>query len=189
MTVSVSLSDRSSFRTSDWIEYDKRSKHIRTFPRRALNSYQTVIDDCVALMAEEVKTRFTPNGETIDAIIGLESRGFIFGILLSTFLKVPFVPIRKAGKLPGECVKGSYNLEYGSATFEIQKSVLTAGSRVVLIDDVLAIGGTMSAAVKLCKAASLNVLGAGMLLEVANCNGGERLNELGLKWFSILKLD
>ncbi|VDK36557.1 unnamed protein product [Taenia asiatica] len=117
---------------------------------------------------------------TIDAIIGLESRGFIFGILLSTLFKVPFVPIRKAGKLPGECIKGSYNLEYGSATLEIQKSALKAGSHVVLIDDVLAIGGTMSAAVKLCKAASLNILGAGMLLEVADCNGGERLDELVL---------
>ncbi|VDM17601.1 unnamed protein product [Hydatigera taeniaeformis] len=139
-------------------------------------------------MAEEIKKHFTPNGENIDAIIGLESRGFIFGILLSTFLKVPFVPIRKAGKLPGECIRGSYNLEYGSATFELQKSALKAGSNVVLIDDVLAIGGTMSAASKLCKEASLNVLGAGMLLEVADCNGGERLNELGLKWFSLLQL-
>ncbi|KAL5963542.1 Adenine phosphoribosyltransferase, partial [Taenia solium] len=182
---------------------DQRLERIRQairmypdFPKAGINfdifpifKDQAVIDDCVTLMAEEIRKRFTPNGETIDAVIGLESRGFIFGILLSTLFKVPFVPIRKAGKLPGECIKGSYNLEYGSATLEIQKSALKAGSHVVLIDDVLAIGGTMSAAVKLCKAASLNVLGAGVLLEVADCNGGERLNGLGLNWFTILKLD
>ncbi|CDI96956.2 adenine phosphoribosyltransferase [Echinococcus multilocularis] len=183
---------------------DQRVERVRRlikaypdFPKKGINFLdifpifrdQTAISDCVTLMAEEIKKRFTPNGETIDAIIGLESRGFIFGILLSTFLKVPFVPIRKAGKLPGECIKGTYDLEYGSAAFELQKSALNTGSRVVLIDDVLAIGGTMSAAAKLCKEASLNVLGAGMLLEVANCEGGQRLDELGLKWFSILKMD
>ncbi|VDL61143.1 unnamed protein product, partial [Hymenolepis diminuta] len=137
---------------------------------------QTTINDCIALME-------------IDAIVGLESRGFIFGILLSTHFKVPFIPIRKAGKLPGECVKYSYDLEYGSATLELQISALKPGSKVVIIDDVLAIGGTMSAAAKLCREASLEVLGAGVLLQIVPCKGGQRLDEMGLKWFSILHFD
>lgn len=72
---------------------------------------------------------------------------------------------------------------------ELQKSALNPGSRVVLIDDVLAIGGTMSSAAILCKEASLNVLGAGVLLEVKACNGGEKLDKMDLRWFSILKVD
>lgn len=75
------------------------------------------------------------------------------------------------------------------ATLELQKSALKPGTRVVIIDDVLAIGGTMSSAAKLCKQASLDVIGAGVLLEVAACNGGVKLDEMGLKWFSILKCD
>ncbi|VUZ48033.1 unnamed protein product [Hymenolepis diminuta] len=179
---------------------ERIKKAIKTypdFPKTGINFLdifpifqdQTTINDCIALMAEEIQKRFLDEGQEIDAIVGLESRGFIFGILLSTHFKVPFIPIRKAGKLPGECVKYSYDLEYGSATLELQISALKPGSKVVIIDDVLAIGGTMSAAAKLCREASLEVLGAGVLLQIVPCKGGQRLDEMGLKWFSILHFD
>lgn len=75
------------------------------------------------------------------------------------------------------------------ATLELQKTALEQGSRVVLIDDVLAIGGTMTAAAKLCQEASLEILGVGVLLQVVPCKGGQRLDEMGLKWFAILHFD
>ncbi|VDN98761.1 unnamed protein product [Rodentolepis nana] len=175
----------------------KAIKSYPDFPKAGINFLdifpifqdQGTINDCVALMTEEIQKRFLNGGEKIDAIIGLESRGFIFGILISTHFKVPFIPIRKAGKLPGECSKYSYDLEYGSATLELQKSALKPGSKVVIIDDVLAIGGTMSAAAKLCQEASMEILGAGVLLQIVPCNGGRRLDEMNLKWFSILHFD
>ncbi|KAM3174391.1 hypothetical protein ACTXT7_010631 [Hymenolepis weldensis] len=100
----------------------KAIKAYPDFPKTGINFLdifpifqdQTTINDCIALMTEEIQKRFLNEGQEIDAIVGLESRGFIFGILISTHFKVPFIPIRKAGKLPGECVKYSYDLEYGS---------------------------------------------------------------------------
>ena len=78
-------------------------------------------------------------------IVGLESKGFVLGLTLALHYKLPFVPIRKKGKLPGECFRQEYSLEYGKDTVEIQKSALPVGSKVILLDDLLATGGTLAA--------------------------------------------
>lgn len=78
-------------------------------------------------------------------IVGLESKGFVLGGILAWHYKLPFVPIRKKGKLPGECFRQEYSLEYGKDTVEIQKSALPVGSKVILLDDLLATGGTLAA--------------------------------------------
>ena len=102
----------------------------------------------------------------IDAIVGVESRGFLFGFLLANKLKIPFVPIRKAGKLPGEIVAYSYDLEYGSAEVEIHRSDIKRGWNVLIHDDLLATGGTASAASELVALLGANVIGFAFVISL-----------------------
>lgn len=85
----------------------------------------------------------------LDAIVGIESRGLLFGFLLANRLKIPFIPIRKEGKLPADTYKQSYNLEYGQATIEVHRDAFEPGARILMHDDLLATGGTIAAASKL----------------------------------------
>lgn len=112
--------------------------------------------------------------DSVDAVAGIESRGFIFGAALAYELGVPLVLIRKAGKLPRETHGVSYDLEYGSATIEIHQDAVVAGARVLLIDDVLATGGTAAAAATLVEQAGGNVADIVVILELTFL-GGRRL--------------
>ena len=107
----------------------------------------------------------------IDAVVGIESRGFLYGFLLANKLGVPFIPIRKSGKLPGETIKYKYDLEYGSSEVEIHKSDIKKGWNVVVHDDLLATGGTANAAIKLIEKAGGNVSCFGSLIELSFLNG------------------
>lgn len=102
----------------------------------------------------------------IDAIVGVESRGFIFGMPLSLRMRKPFVIVRKVGKLPGETVSYTYELEYGKATMEIQKDAIKKGWRVLIHDDLLATGGTASAAAELVRKLGGEVAGFAFLVEL-----------------------
>lgn len=110
-------------------------------------------------------------GLEFDAIAGAESRGFIFGMPLAYLFHKPFIPIRKAGKLPCETVSKTYELEYGSATIEIHKDAISEGEKVVLIDDLIATGGTMKAATELVEELGGKVVKILFLLELAGLNG------------------
>ncbi|MFZ9848397.1 MAG: adenine phosphoribosyltransferase [Flavobacteriales bacterium] len=111
----------------------------------------------------------------IDAIIGIESRGFLFGISLADELNVPFVPVRKAGKLPFTKNKIEYELEYGTAEIEIHTDALVKGSRVLIHDDLLATGGTAVAAAQLVKSIGGDVAGFGFIIELSDLKGREKL--------------
>ena len=111
----------------------------------------------------------------IDAIIGVESRGFLFGISLADELNVPFVPVRKAGKLPFTKNKIEYELEYGTAEIEIHTDALVKGSRVLIHDDLLATGGTALAAAELVKSIGGDVAGFGFIIELSDLKGREKL--------------
>ncbi len=113
-----------------------------------------------------------------DAIVGIESRGFIFGAPVAQRLGLPFVPIRKAGKLPSQTYARSYDLEYGSATIEMHADGLRSGARAALVDDLLATGGTAEAAVQLIVQSGAEVSTAVFLIELAELNGRERLGPL-----------
>ena len=106
-----------------------------------------------------------------DVIAGAESRGFIFGMPLAYLLKKPFVLVRKAGKLPCETISKTYDLEYGSATIEIHKDAILPGQKVVLIDDLIATGGTMKAAAELIEELGGEVVKMLFLLELAGLEG------------------
>ena len=114
-------------------------------------------------------------GEEFDVITGLESRGFIFGVPIAYNLHKPFIPIRKKGKLPCETVSVEYELEYGTATIEMHKDAIKPGQKVVIIDDLIATGGTNEAMVKMIESLGGEVVKAVFLMELAGLKGRERL--------------
>ena len=116
-------------------------------------------------------------GKNIDAIVGVESRGFLFGFLLANKLRVPFIPIRKVGKLPGDTLQYKYDLEYGSAEVEIHKSDMRAGWNVVVHDDLLATGGTACAASELVQQLGANVIAFTFVISLDFLAGKERLEK------------
>lgn len=114
-------------------------------------------------------------GVQIDVVAGIESRGFLFGLSLANYLGVPFVPMRKAGKLPYKTVQYSYDLEYGSATLEIHEDAFLPGQRVLIHDDLLATGGTVVAASKLIEKLDAVVAGYSFIIALDFLNGRDKL--------------
>ena len=117
------------------------------------------------------------DGLDFDVIAGAESRGFIFGMPIAYALGKPFILVRKAGKLPCETVSQSYDLEYGQATIEIHKDAIKPGQKVVLVDDLIATGGTMEAAAKLVEQLGGEVVKMIFLIELAGLKGREKLSQ------------
>ena len=111
----------------------------------------------------------------VDVIVGAESRGFIFGMPIAYNLHKPFVPVRKKGKLPCETISASYDLEYGKAEIEIHKDAIKPGQKVVIIDDLIATGGTVEAAVKLVEQLGGKVVKILFLMELAGLEGRKKL--------------
>lgn len=115
-----------------------------------------------------------------DVVVGPESRGFIFGTPIAYINKKPMVLIRKKGKLPRETVEMTYDLEYGTATIEIHKDAIVPGQKVLIVDDLIATGGTTEAMVKLVESLGGEVVGVVVLMELAGLNGKEKLGNIPL---------
>ena len=115
------------------------------------------------------------DGVDFDVIAGAESRGFIFGVPIAYALNKPFVPVRKAGKLPCATVSKTYDLEYGSATIEMHKDSIKKGQKVLIVDDLIATGGTTEAMIKLVEALGGVVVGVVVMMELCGLKGRERL--------------
>lgn len=131
--------------------------------------------DGFALAVESMQALL--DGLEVDVIAGAESRGFIFGAPIAYNLHKPFVLIRKKGKLPCETIESSYELEYGSATIEMHKDSITPGQRVVLVDDLIATGGTIEATARMVEELGGKVVKIISLMELAGLNGRERLKD------------
>jgi len=139
------------------------------------------------LCREIVTELITPfENQEIHAIVGVESRGFLFGMLLAQRLNVPFVPVRKAGKLPYQTISWSYNLEYGSAVVEMHREVLQANWNVLVHDDLLATGGTAAAAAELINMQNAKIAGFSFLVELAFLDGRKHLEKYGVEVSSLL---
>ncbi len=122
---------------------------------------------------------------TPDCIASIESRGFYFGFPLAMKLGIPFVPIRKKGKLPGDVYQQEYSLEYGSAIIEVQKGVIKPNDKVLIHDDVLATGGTALAAAELVKACKAEVHSFNFIIELSFLNGQERLSHIRKETYNL----
>jgi adenine phosphoribosyltransferase len=122
---------------------------------------------------------------TPDVIVGPEARGFIFGPLLSTRMKNSFVPVRKPGKLPSKTIKIDYTLEYGSDSLEVHEDAISPGQKILIIDDLLATGGTVSACIELCKRMGADVIGVVFIIELEGLGARELLDDIPIH--SLLK--
>lgn len=123
----------------------------------------------------------------IDAVVGLDARGFLFSFMIASELSIGCVPVRKRGKLPGETISVEYKLEYGSDAFEMQQGAIKEGQRVLLVDDLIATGGSMKAACELVQKSGGIVDGCLLIMELTSLKGRERL--VGIPIYSLLQYD
>ncbi|XP_045926947.1 adenine phosphoribosyltransferase [Micropterus dolomieu] len=157
-------------------------RHIRAFPdfpKKGIffRDICPILKDPAALTAviDLFEEHVTKNHPQVDLIVGLDARGFLFGPLLAQRLGVGFVLVRKKGKLPGTTVSVAYDLEYGKAEAEIQEDSVAPGQKVLLIDDLLATGGTLYAACELIKKQQAEILGCMVIIELKELNGIDKL--------------
>ena len=125
--------------------------------------------------------------QQIDKIVGIDARGFLFGSVLAYKLDIGFVPIRKKGKLPYKTISESYTLEYGQETVEIHEDALSENERIVIVDDLMATGGTIAAAVSLVEKLGGEIVECAFVVELPDLNGKAKLN--GQKVFSIVEFE
>jgi adenine phosphoribosyltransferase len=161
-------------------------RHIPDFPKPGILFYDitTLLRDAsgLATLIDALAEHYA--GTKIDHIIGIEARGFIFAPALAYRLGAGFVPIRKPKKLPGKRASLTYDLEYGSDTIEIHEDAVERGQRVLMVDDLLATGGTMAAAVQLVRQLGADIAGVAFAIELDFLGGRKKLP--GLDVFSLL---
>ena len=119
--------------------------------------------------------------EGLTSIAGIEARGFITGSIIANQLSLPFVPIRKKGKLPHDTLSQEYELEYGKATIEIHSDALNSNDKVLIVDDLIATGGTALASIELVKKIGANVNGCTFIIDLPELKGKEKIEEIGIK--------
>ncbi|MYJ24364.1 MAG: adenine phosphoribosyltransferase [Holophagales bacterium] len=162
--------------SAEWLK--ERIREVPDFPKPGVlyKDITTLLKDPVALRetADRLAERFA--GRRIQQVVGIEARGFIFGPLVANRLNVGFVPVRKPGKLPAETASRSYELEYGRDTLEMPLDGVAAGERVVLVDDLLATGGTAKAAADLIESVGGTVDAIGFVVELTYLDGRRRLD-------------
>ena len=161
---------------------DDLKAHIREipdFPKPGILFYDitTLLQDPLALRMTVDRFVWFFSGQRIDKVVGIESRGFMFGPIVAYDLNAGFVPVRKPGKLPYQTLKETYELEYGSDTVEMHRDAIKPGERVLVVDDLVATGGTALAAAKLVEAAGGTVAGFGFIIELTFLPGREKLKD------------
>jgi len=156
----------------------KLIREVPDFPKAGINFYDitTLLKDADGLKQTIDALADAYRGEQIDTVIGVESRGFIFAAPLAYHLGAGFVPVRKPKKLPAECVSVSYELEYGHDTLEMHKDAVGEGHKVLIVDDLLATGGTAKAVVDLVEEMNGKIVGLLFLVELDFLKGREKFN-------------
>jgi len=154
-------------------------RDVNDFPKQGIvfKDITPILED--AQLCKDInEALLSPYGhQQIDAVIGVESRGFFFGMMMAQKLGVPFIPVRKAGKLPYKTIAHSYDLEYGSATVEMHIDTLKPGWRVIIHDDLLATGGTAGAAAALTLKQNAEIAGFSFLVGLSFLEGKEKLTQ------------
>ena len=164
-------------------------REVPDFPKEGINFYDitTLLKDADGLRQTIDALAAEYEGEKIDTVIGVESRGFIFAAPLAYHLGAGFVPVRKPKKLPAECVSVSYDLEYGQDTLEMHKDAVGTGHRVLIMDDLLATGGTAKAVVDLVEGLGGEIVGLLFVVELDFLKGREKFNGYDVR--SLIKYD
>lgn len=159
------------------MNYKALIREVPDFPKPGILFYDitTLLKDAQAFrtILEDLRHEFQP--QAITKVVGIESRGFIFGGALAVQLDAGFVPVRRPGKLPADTFEVKYDLEYGSNSLAIHRDAITPGERVLIIDDLLATGGTAAATVNLVQQLGGEVAGLGFLVELKFLNGRSQL--------------
>ena len=152
-------------------------RHVPDFPKAGILFYDitTLMQDAAGFRAAIDGLSLPFKGQGIDLVVGIESRGFIFGAPVADRLGAGFAPVRKPGKLPSACIRESYALEYGTDTLEIHEDAVKPGQRVLIVDDLLATGGTARATTELVKKIGGTVHGLAFLIELVALNGRAKL--------------
>src|SRR5712672_184448 len=158
-------------------ELKKLIREVPDFPKKGILFYDitTLLKDKLgfATLIDALSENYI--GKEIDLILGMEARGFIFGPALAYRLNAGFVPVRKPGKLPAETEKVSYDLEYGSNSLEMHKDAIKKGQRVLIVDDLLATGGTAAATAQLARGLGAQIAGFAFVVELDFLKGRDRL--------------
>ena len=159
------------------MDYKALIREVPDFPRPGILFYDitTLLKDAKALrtVTDELTDRYATRG--IAKVVGIESRGFIFGGTLATRLGAGFVPVRKPGKLPADLYEVKYNLEYGSSSLAIHRDAIGIGEKVLIVDDLLATGGTAAATVHLIRQLGGEIAALDFLVELKSLGGREKL--------------
>src|SRR5438045_1236276 len=164
-------------------------REVPDFPKKGILFYDitTLLKDRLgfATLIDALSEYYLQN--KVDLVLGIEARGFIFGPALAYRLNAGFVPVRKPKKLPAETARVTYQLEYGSDTLEVHRDAIQPGQRVIIVDDLLATGGTANATVELVKSLGGEIAGLGFVVELDFLNGRQKL--AGHDVFSLLHYD
>jgi adenine phosphoribosyltransferase len=157
----------------------KLIREVPDFPKPGILFYDitTLLKDPLgfANLIDAMTAKFL--NKEIDLVLGIEARGFIFGPALAYRLNAGFVPVRKPKKLPAETVRYTYDLEYGQDTLEMHKDAIKQGQRIIIVDDLLATGGTAAATAKLASSLGADICGLGFVVELDFLNGRDKLKE------------
>jgi adenine phosphoribosyltransferase len=164
-------------------------REVPDFPKPGILFYDitTLLKDGSGLRATIDALKSHYDGAQVDVVIGIEARGFIFAPALAYALGAGFVPVRKPKKLPSDCERVSYDLEYGSDILEVHRDAIQPGSKALIVDDLLATGGTAKAVSQLVEKLGGTVAGMGFVLELTFLGGRQKLN--GYDIFSLLQYD
>ncbi len=169
------------------MDLKKHIRHVPDFPKAGILFY-----DITTLLGDPVGFRTTIDrlsapyvGQGIDAVVGIESRGFILGAAVAQQIGAGFIPIRKPGKLPSKALRQTYALEYGTDALEMHEDAIAKGQRILIVDDVLATGGTAAAAAQLVGATGGELHGMAFLIELLFLNGKSKLADASV--FSVLQ--
>ncbi len=167
----------------------KHVRNIPNFPKEGINfrDITTVLQKPTAFHMAIISMQECLKSMEFDVVVAPEARGFIFGVPIAYNMAKPFVPVRKKGKLPAETIEEEYALEYGTATIEIHKDAISKGQKVVVIDDLLATGGTLQAIIKLVERLGGEVVKVCCLIELPELNGRNNLKDYDVS--SIITFD
>ena len=170
-------------------ELKQKIRNVPDFPQKGIvfRDITTLLRDGVAFKAVIDLLHERYREKPLDVIVGIESRGFIFGAALADRLGVGFIPARKPGKLPAATVSEAYDLEYGQATLEIHQDAIADGVRTLIIDDLLATGGTLAAACKLVERLGGRITEVCVIIELSFLNGKAKLD--GRPFYSMIQYD